>query len=129
MCVNSASVPPVSLKLVTVYDCIELLTKWTTLSDDPCPITGYTINISGSTEAVAADQTTYSHPINDSDCGTTVDIHVSTINIFGTSSITSSSILIACTRKGIEGVVNANMYIKNYIKELETYFHKYTCTI
>ena len=88
------------LALDTAYDCVSVLANWTAVSDDPCPITGYSVNISGSSAVlVAANQTTYSHPISESDCGTTLDIHVSANTMFGTSSVTSESILILCTRE------------------------------
>ena len=98
--------PPGVLELDTVYDCVSVVANWTTFYAGSCPITGYSVNISGNDVLLAADQTTYSHPISESDCGTTLDIQVSASTILGTSSITSQSITIVCTRElGIEHAV------------------------
>ena len=113
LCVCSFSAPTAVLVLDTAYDCVSVLANWTALSDDPCPITGYSVNISGNAVLVAADKTTYSHPISESDCGTTLDIHVSANTVFGTSSVTSESILILCTRKlGIEHTLSTCADVK-----------------
>ena len=91
--------PPGVLELDVVYDCVSLVANWTTSYAGPCPITGYSVNISGIVVLLAADQATYSHPINESDCGTTLDIQVSANTVLGTSSITGQSITIVCTRE------------------------------
>ena len=83
--------------LDTVYDCFSVLANWTTFYADLCPITGYSVNISGNVVLLAANQTTYSLPISESDCGTTLDVHVSASTVLGTSSITGQSIAIICT--------------------------------
>ena len=85
--------------LDTMYDCFSVLANWTTFDADHCPITGYIVNISGNVVLLAANQTTYSHPINESDCGTTLNVHVSANTVLGTSRITSQSITIVCTRE------------------------------
>ena len=95
--------PPVVLELDVVYDCVSVVANWTTFYAGLCPITGYSVNISGIVMLLAADRTTYSQPTSKSDCGTTLDIQISSNTVLWTSSITSQSITIVCTRElGIE---------------------------
>ena len=91
--------PPGVLVLDADYDCISILANWTPFYPDPCPITGYIVNISGIVTLLAANQTSYSHPVSESDCWTTLDIHVSGNTVLGTSSIISQSVTIVCTRE------------------------------
>ena len=98
MCVHFPDLSGVVV-LDTVYDCVSVLANWTIFDADCCPITGYIVNISGNVVLLAANQTTYSHPISESDCGTTLGVHVSANTVLGTSNITSQSITIVCTRE------------------------------
>ena len=90
---------PGVLMLDAVYDCVSVVATWTTSYAGLCPITGYSINISGIVVLLDPDETTYSHPISESDCGTTLDILVSANTVLGTGSITSQSTTIVCTRE------------------------------
>ena len=93
--------PPGVVTFETTQVCGNLVTTWTVLLDDPLPITGYFVNISGDTMLVAGDKTTYSYPISESDCGTTLESSVFAISAAGNGNVTSPSIAdIVCTREG-----------------------------
>ena len=70
--------------------------SWTPLSDSPRPITGYNITIDDSTETVDPSQNTYNVTVDDSDCGSSLQISVSAMSAAGTGSITTMSIPVNC---------------------------------
>lgn len=88
--------PPGSVEFTLQQYCYKIVISWTALSDNPCPITGYSITVGSSTETVDADVTNYNYPISDSDCGNTLQISVSAVNAAGTGSSTTNSIDVVC---------------------------------
>ena len=99
LCVYCVVDPPDPVTLVLTQICNDIITKWTTPIDQPCPITGYSVNISvgGVVLPNTMNQTNYTLSVNSSICGKTFEISVSAISAAGTSNATSSSITVTCT--------------------------------
>ena len=77
--------------------CNEVVILWTSLSDSLSPITSYTITIDGSTVSVPGNESQYTHPVSDSECGSTVQISMSATSAAGTGENTTMDLSIVCT--------------------------------
>ena len=78
----------------------EMVITWTAVpTDQPCPTTGYNIAIGNNTIIVPANQTIYTQPISDSECGSTIQINMSAINVAGAGNVTTINHNVVCTRE------------------------------
>ena len=103
MCVCCISDPPDQVTSLVFHQmCNDIITSWTVAPNQTCPITGYSVNISGVVIPVGGDQTSYTQSINDNVCGETLEISVSAISASGTGNATSTNITVVCTRKRYE---------------------------
>ena len=99
------------LEMVEQY-CNDITTRWNESSSQICPITRYSVNISGFVMSVDANQTSYTYSINGSVCRETIEISVSAISAAGTSNVTSMDSTIVCTRKKNQCAACVGYFIK-----------------
>ena len=77
----------------------DVMINWTRLPDSPSPIIEYTITIDGSTVLVPGNESQYTRPINDSECGSSLEIIMSATSAAGTGSNTTMILTIVSTRE------------------------------
>ena len=80
--------------------CNIIALTWNALPDDPCPITGYEIDVNGTTIAVARGVTSFNYPLGDGSCGKMYWISVYAISVAGIGNKTFVNQFIACAGKG-----------------------------
>ena len=80
--------------------CNEMVITWTAIrTNQSCSTTGYNIAIGNNTIIVPANQTSYTQPISDSECGSTIQISMSATNVAGTGNVTTINHYVVCTRE------------------------------
>ena len=85
-----------------------MVITWTAVAtNQPCPTTGYNIAIGNNTIIVPTNQTTYTQPISDSECGSNILISMSATNVAGTGNVTTTNHSAVCTRE----CCTANLYL------------------
>ena len=91
---------PASLDFNVTQCCNHLVITWTIgLTRQSCPTTVYNIAISNNTVIVPANQTTYTHLISESKCGSTIQISLSATNVAGTGNATTTNHKFVCKRE------------------------------
>ena len=93
---------PGPLDVKVTQCCNEFVITWSTVcAHQTCPITGYNIYlaIGNNTVIVPGNQTTYTQPISDSLCGSTIQISMSVSNAAETGIVTTMSHNAVCTRE------------------------------
>ena len=97
-CVSVPPEPVMSSEAVQV--CNDIVSNWSVPCNQPCPITGYSVDIDDVLMSEITNQTSYTLPIDESVCGETLGIRVSAINTTATNDdVISKNITIICTRK------------------------------
>ena len=77
-----------------------MVITWTAVpTDQPCPTTQYNMAIGNNTISVPANQTTYTQPISDNECGSAIQINMSATNAAGTGNVTTTYHIVTCTRE------------------------------
>ena len=87
------------MSFTAVQSFSEVVISWNkTLSDKPCPITNYTININGSLVTVAGNNSQYTHPIGD-ECVLNLEISMYATSAAGRGETTATNLTILPTRE------------------------------
>lgn len=97
---------PGSVDFATREMCNIIVITWDALPDDPCPITGYRIEVNDTTVSETAGVISFNYPLEDQSCGKTYQISVYAINDAGIGNKTFENQFITCTRKGTTISVN-----------------------
>ena len=92
------------MNFTTQEICTSLVITWNLVPDDPCPITGYRIDVGDSTVSRAAGVTSFNYTFGGDSCERTYPISVYAINAAGIGSKTVANQTITCTRKGLPKV-------------------------
>ena len=93
--------PPEDVTMLAAAQyCGNIITSWTPPSNQTCPITGYSINISEDMVLVAADQTSYTYSITESDLVGGIGISVLAISAAGNGKVNSTVFTPSNTREG-----------------------------
>ena len=98
---NLFSDPPGPVNFTSEQICNEIVITWSNISDSPCPITWYNINIAGMTMTTPPNANNFTYRISDSDCDTftTLQISMSARSEAGTGHEMNRSQDIICTRE------------------------------
>ena len=92
--------PDAVTMLAAAQYCDNIITSWTPPSNQTCPVTGYSVNISDVMVPIAGDQTSYTYSITESDLVGSIDISVLAISVAGNGKVNSAFITPANTREG-----------------------------
>ena len=96
---NVFSDPPPPVNFTAIQSFSEIVLSWTGLSDEPLPVTNYTITINGSTVTVPGNERQYAHPISDSECGSTLQTSMSATSAAGTGETTTMNLNTVAARE------------------------------
>ena len=99
---NCVADVPGSVTFATQQFCNSIVITWNAVPDDPCPVTGYKIDVDNTTISVPAGLTSfnYVYPLGDNYCGNTYHISVYAISAAGMGSKAFTNQLIICECKG-----------------------------
>ena len=96
---NCSADVPGSVTFSTQAMCKIITITWNALPDDPCPITGYVINVQSNTIPVPAAMTSWDYRYSAGACGKTLAVTMHAMNSVGSGSTSSRNQNIICEGK------------------------------
>ena len=90
--------PPPAVNFMADQSFSDIVISWTSLPEEPCPITNYTITINGNSVTVAGNDNQYTRPITD-ECGSTLEISMFATNAAGSGNTTTTNLIIVAARE------------------------------
>ena len=96
---NSGQQYPGTVIFTTQQRCNSIVIEWNSVSDTPCRIGSYAIEIGTNRESAPPERTSFSYPLDDDDCGETYLIWMRAISPGEVGSKTYRRQAISCTRK------------------------------
>ena len=97
------------MNFTAVQSFSSIVMSWTSLPDEPCPVTNRTITINGNSVTVSGNDNQYTRPLTD-ECRSISEISMFATCPVGRGEITATNITIVAARE----CCNMNCFIRKY---------------
>ena len=101
--------PPPAVDFVAVQSFSSIVMSWTGSTDEPCPVTNYTITINGNSITISGNDNQYTRPITD-ECGSAFEISMFATCPVGRGETAATNLTIVAARE----CCSMKYFIKKY---------------